>query len=131
MAASALGLAAPAFAHPDDGDNGADETFAAATYQDFSPMYQHIWQGIQHGMSDGSYTRWQGRRFYRELQGIRARAIWEERSDNYDPEDINARLQSLHERMHIAHDAGHERLDRQNNEWNNPDRGNGYGYRSW
>jgi hypothetical protein len=113
MAVSALAIAAPVFAHEDD--QGFDENWSAASYQDFTPMYRHIWQGIQHGISDGSYTQWEARRFYRELQSIRARAWWEQRSGNYDPQDIGYRLQSLHERMHIAHERGHERM---NNDWN-------------
>ena len=121
MAASAIAIAAPAFAH-DDGDandNGDDEVYAAETYQDFTPIYQHVWQGIQHGVSDESYTSYQARRFYRELQGIRYRASWEERSGQYDPQDINYRLQALHDRMHITHQHGHDRVDQQyNNDWN-------------
>ena len=119
MATSAIAIAAPAFAHNDGdpNDNGDDEAYAAQTYQDFTPMYHHIWQGIQHGVSDGSYTSWQARRFYRELQGIRQRAYWEERQGDYNPDDINARLQSLHDRMHDAHQRGHDRQDQQN-DWN-------------
>jgi hypothetical protein len=42
-----------------------------------------------------------------------------ERSGRYDPEDTQARLESLHEAMHAAHERGHERLDRYNNsDWN-------------
>ena len=121
MAASAIAIAAPAFAHNDDdpNDNGADEEYSSQTYEDFTPMYQHIWQVIQHGVSDGSYTSYQARRFYRELQGIRYRASWEERSGQYDPQDISYRLQALHDHMHIAHQRGHDRMDQQNNnDWN-------------
>ena len=109
LATSTLAVAAPALAHED-----GDDDFTTSSYADFTPMYQHIWQGIQHGLSDGSYTQWQARRFYRELQSIRARAAWEDSRGDYDPEDINQRLQSLHVRMHIAHDQGHARL---NNDW--------------
>ena len=127
MAASTLAMAAPALAH--EGDDGSDEVFATSSYNDFTPMYQHIWQGIQHGLSDRSYTRWRARRFYRELQSIRTRAWYEQRSGQYDPEDINARLQNLHESMHIAHAQGHERLNNENNDWNNG-YNNGYDNRS-
>ena len=42
-----------------------------------------------------------------------------ERNGRYDPEDTQARLERLHETMHAAHEAGHERLDRYNNsDWN-------------
>jgi hypothetical protein len=110
LAASTLAGAAPAFAHDDYGD----DDWNASSYSDFNQLYQHLWQGIQHGVSDGSYTPGQVRYFARELRNIRARAQWEEESGYYDPRDIDARLNRLHERMHIAHDRGHERL---NNDW--------------
>ena len=113
-AAAAFAITAPAFAH--EGDDGSDEVFAAQTYADFTPMYQHIWQGIQHGLSDGSYSRWQARRFYGELQSIRQQAWYGQRNGAYNPGQVNARLQRLHDSMHNAHAQGHERL---NNDWNN------------
>ena len=107
LAASAVAAAAPALAHGDDNDNAWD----ASSYSDFSQQYHHIWYGIQHGMSDGSYTPWQARQFFRQLQSIRARADWEERSGDYNSGDIEARLARLHYQMHVAHARGHERLD--------------------
>ena len=98
--------------HDDDAWNNG-----GATYADFSTEYQHIWQGIQHGLSDGSYTRWEAQRFYRAMQQIRARANWMERNGRYDPEDTQARLERLHETMHVAHERGHDRQDR-NGDWN-------------
>ena len=91
-----------------------------ANYADFNQEYQHIWQGIQHGLSDGSYTRRQGQSFYRAMQQIKARADWMERSGRDDPDDTQARLERLHETMHAAHEQGHERQDRYNSsDWNN------------
>ena len=104
------------------GGGGDDEAWnnGGASYADFNQEYQHIWQGIQHGLSDGSYTRRQAQGFYRAMQQIRARANWMERNGRYDPEDTQARLERLHETMHAAHERGHERLDRYNNsDWNN------------
>lgn len=104
------------------GGGGDDEAWnnGGASYEDFNQEYQHIWQGIQHGLSDGSYTRRQAQGFYRAMQQIRARANWMERNGRYDPEDTQARLERLHETMHAAHERGHERLDRYNNsDWNN------------
>jgi hypothetical protein len=101
--------------HGDDAWNNG-----GATYADFNQEYRHIWQGIQHGLSDGSYTRRQAQGFYRAMQQIRARANWMDRSGRYDPEDIQARLERLHDTMHDAHEQGHERQDRYNNsDWNN------------
>ena len=121
LATSTLAFAVPALAHPEPaGAHEADEAWnnGGASYADFNQEYQHIWQGIQHGLSDGSYTRRQAQGFYRAMQQIRARANWMERSGRYDPEDTQARLERLHETMHDAHEAGHERLDRNNNDWN-------------
>lgn len=114
LAAAALAFAGPALAHGDDGDD-----WSAQSYGAFDQQYHHIWDGIQHGVSDGSYTPWQARRFYRALQDIRARADWEQRSGYYNPADIENRLERLHDVMHEAHERGHERLDEQ---------GYGYGY---
>ena len=100
--------------HDDDAWNNGGQTYA-----DFNTEYQHIWEGIQHGLSDGSYTRRQAQGFYRAMQQIRSRASWMERSGRYDPEDTQARLERLHESMHSAHERGHDRLDRQaNSDWN-------------
>lgn len=115
LATSALGLGLPAFAHehPDapyvqnnDWNNDVDD------YAEFNQEYQHIWQGIQHGVSDGSYSPRQAQQFYRAMQQIRARADWMERSGAYDPEDIQQRLEWLHDRMHVAHERGHQQQDR-------------------
>ena len=127
-AAAAFAITAPAFAH--EGDDGSDEVFAAQTYADFTPTYQHIWQSIQHGLGDGSYSRWQARRFYGELQSIRQQAWYEQRNGAYNPGQVNARLQRLHYSMHNAHAQGHERLNngydnRYNNRYNNRNN-NGY-----
>lgn len=118
LATSTLGLAAPAFAHDPpqvthagatDWNNGGD------TYSEFNAEYQHIWEGIQHGVSDGSYTQAQAQQYYREMQNIRSRADMMQRSGRYDPRDIQARLERLHDVMHDAHDEGHAQQDRYGN----------------
>ena len=101
--------------------HGEDDSWnnGGASYSDFNAEYQHIWQGIQHGLSDGSYTRREAQRFYRAMQQIRSRADWMERNGRYDPQDTQARLERLHEAMHAAHERGHDRLDRNaNSDWN-------------
>ena len=50
------------------------------------------------------------------------RADWQERSGYNDLDDIEARLETLYDRMHVAHERGHERLD---NDWS------GYGNRAF
>ena len=132
LATTTMAFAAPALAHPDDEDgvvvdnwnNGGD------SYAEFDQEYRHIWQGIQHGLSDGSYTSRQAQSYYRAMQQIHARADWQQRSGYYDPEDIQGRLERLHNTMHVAHDRGHERMDRWG-DWGNSGRYNGYyNYRS-
>ena len=115
LATSTMAFAVPALAHEltdeataqDDNWNNGGGDFAA-----FDQEYHHIWDSIQHGLSDGSYTPRQARQFYRAMQQIHARADWMERTGAYDPEDIQMRLERLHNYMHIAHERGHERLDR-------------------
>jgi hypothetical protein len=92
----------------DQAQAGEDWNNGGASYADFNQEYQHIWQNIQHGISDGSYTRWQAQGYYRAMQQIRNRAAYMERLGRYDPRDTQARLERLHESMHAAHERGHE-----------------------
>lgn len=119
MGTVALAVATPAMAHDDD------DYWRPDSYGEFNQSYQHIWQGIQHGLSDGSYTPPEARYFYGQLRQIQRRAYWEERNGDFDADEIADDLQDLHQRMHVAHDRGHERL---NNDWNYPSDG-GYGSR--
>ena len=106
-----VGLPAVANAHPDedagwqqdDWNNGGD------SYAEFDQEYRHIWNGIRHGVSDGSYTPREANYFYRQMQIIRARADWQARSGYYDGGQIQASLEQLHDRMHYAHERGHDR----------------------
>ncbi len=124
LATSTMALAVPALAHPDDHptsaaaeqwNNGGD------TYAEFDQEYQHIWDNIQHGMSDGSYTRPQAQQYMRAMQDIRARAEAMQRDGRYDARDTQARLERLHDTMHDTHEQGHAAQDRgQSGEgWNN------------
>lgn len=115
LATSALGLALPAMAHehPETGYAQNDDwNTDIGGYDEFNQEYQHIWTGIQHGVNDGSYSRRQAQQFYWAMQQIKSRADWMERSGDYDSEDIQARLDRLHDRMHSAHERGHQRQDR-------------------
>ncbi|MBC7637061.1 MAG: hypothetical protein H7251_15820 [Acetobacteraceae bacterium] len=115
MASAALGICMPtaASAHPDedayqqqdDWNNGGD------SYAEFDQEYRHIWNGIQHGLNDGSYTPREANYFYRQMQIIRAKADWQARRGYYDGGRIQASLEQLHDRMHNAHGRGHERED--------------------
>ena len=129
LATSTMAFAVPALAHPDDHPtSGAAEQWnnGGASYADFNQEYQHIWDNIQHGLSDGSYSRPQAQQYMRAMQNIRARADAMQNSGRYDPRDTQARLERLHETMHEAHSEGHAEQDRarSGDTWNNG--GNSY-----
>jgi len=106
LATSLIAVAAPALAH-----EGGDDDWTVESYGGFTQQYHHIWDGIQHGASDGSYSPRQAQYFYGQLRSIQARADWEQRTGRFDPEEISDRLERLHDRMHVAHERGHERMD--------------------
>ena len=50
------------------------------SYDDFGRDYRHISQNIQRGRENGFYTSSQARGYYQQLQQIRSRADWQQRS---------------------------------------------------
>ena len=131
LATSTMAMAAPALAHDNQDEpyaQGDDWNNGGGDYAEFNQEYQHIWQGVQHGLSDGSYTPRQAQQFYRAMQQIRARAYGMERAGYYDSEDIQQRLERLHEYMHVAHERGHERQNQYYGYGNNYGYGGNYGY---
>jgi hypothetical protein len=106
-AVAALAAAAPALAH----DHDDDDDWQVQRYDGYGQEYRHIMEGIQHGVSDGSFTPYQARRFYGELQAIRARADWDARHGVDSSGETAWRLRRLHEQMHVIHERGHERMD--------------------
>ena len=113
IAAVTAGWPVVANAHPDDDayQQSDDWSNGGESYAEFDQEYRHIWNGIQHGVSDGSYTPREANYFYRQMQNIRAQADWQARQGYYDGGQIQASLERLHERMHGAHERGHERQD--------------------
>ncbi len=73
----------------------------------FEREYQHTIEGIRHGLSDGTFSRSQANRFYRELESIRYDALRSMRYGNYQDAYIQARLGQLHQRMHFKHERNH------------------------
>jgi opacity protein-like surface antigen len=130
LAAAAIGaVSSPALAHPDDDDednvpNGQYSQYFGG-YQNFDALYQHDWQGIRHGLSDGSYTPREARYFAGQLQDIRRREAYFRSRDGWlspqEGRDIQFRLERLHEVMHRAHEDGHAAQD----DWNNTSPGYG------
>lgn len=115
LAAAAIGaVSAPALAHDrDDETPGYGQYFGG--YQNFEALYQHDIAGIQHGLSDGSYTRREARYFLMQLRDIRQREdYFRSRDGDLSPQegrDIQLRLERLHEGMHEAHEDGHAAQD--------------------
>lgn len=118
-AAAALGTAGVAHAqYPGQygygqygGGYGGDWNDGRGGYALFDQEYRHTIDGIRHGLSDGSLSRWEADRYYRELQGIRFDAMRSMRYGNYNYAYIQARMERLHERMHLRHERNHERYD--------------------
>lgn len=77
----------------------------------FEREYRHTMEGIRHGLSDGTFSRMQANRFYRELQSIRYEARRSMQYGSYQDRYIQARMARLHQIMHFKHERNHERFD--------------------
>jgi hypothetical protein len=86
----------------------ADENdyWGVESYDDFSADYRHISFSIQRGREEGIFSNSQARRYSYQLQQIRSRADWEQRSGRFDSQDIEDRLTRLRETMHVAREDG-------------------------
>jgi|SRR5665213_782297 len=98
---------------PDENDYWGVES-----HEDFDGDYNHISASIQRGREDGTFTPYQARRYTQQLQQVRARADYQERRGQFDPQDIQDHLTQLRRVMYVA---------RQDNRYNT-DNGN-YGRR--
>lgn len=112
LAATAIGaISAPAFAH-DPVQTTQQQGLYFGEYDDFEELYQHDVQMIQHSVRDGAYTRREARVFLAQLRGIKQREnYYRSRDGELSPnegQDIQARLERLHDAMHDAHEEGHE-----------------------
>ncbi|MDP9424299.1 MAG: hypothetical protein M3Q19_15965 [Pseudomonadota bacterium] len=90
---------------------GSDWNNGRGGYGLFEREYRHTIEGIRHGLSDGTYSRRQADRFYRELENIRYDAMRSMRYGSYRDDFIRARMTRLHQRMHFKHDRNHDRQD--------------------
>ena len=118
LAAGAALTAAPANAqqpyYADHGDwdrRGERERRDPGYFGLFERDFGHINRGIRHGLSDGSFTRWEARQFRQELQRIQSRLDSFHDDDEFlspwEVRDIQRRINRLQHYMHIAHRGGH------------------------
>lgn len=119
LAAASIGaVASPALAHDQDEDDNVSYSQYFGGYQNFDALYRHDYAGIQHGLSDGSYTYREARYFLAQLRGIRQREAYYRSRDGWlspaEGRDIRFQLERLHEVMHEAHEEGHAAQD----DWN-------------
>ncbi len=99
------------------GYNGRDnegDYWGVESYDDFNADYRHIADNIQRGRENGFYNSYQARGYFQQLQQIRSRADWQQRSGRFDPEDIEVRLTRLRESMHAAREYDQNRDNQYN-----------------
>lgn len=136
LASTALLAAVPAVASAHDNGygngyyNNGNDWDRDGGYNGFRQEFGHLYQGVQHGLSDGSINRWQARRFFDAIADARQRLEFYRRNDGYlspwEQRDMQARLQRLHEVLHVVHERDHEREDGYGYDGNNGYGGNGY-----
>ena len=78
LASTALLAAAPAVASAHENGyggyyNNGNDWDRDGGYNSFRQEFDHLYQGVQHGLSDGSINRWQARRFYDAISDARQR----------------------------------------------------------
>jgi osmotically inducible lipoprotein OsmB len=93
----------PSYIGPDENDYWTVES-----YDDFNNDYRHIWALIRRGREDGSLSRYDADRYSRQLQQIRRRADYQQRTGRFDPEDIEAQLTSLRREVRWTRREGRE-----------------------
>jgi hypothetical protein len=111
LAAVSLAAAFPAIANAHEGyGRGSD-----GGYGNLRQEFQHLYAGVQHGLSDGSYSRREARQFYRAIESLRGRLDFYRNNDGYlsgwERSDLRRRIQRLHANMHDAHANGHAERD--------------------
>lgn len=107
--------------------SGWSRNWASSGRADFRGEFNHIYAGIQHGMNDGSYSRDQARRFFREVQNLRRLEAYYRANDGHvngrEVRDLTQRIERLHAIMHGAHERGHQRRDYRRNGYQDDHRG--------
>jgi hypothetical protein len=108
LLASSAVLVVPAVANAHENDWQRE----SRQYGNFGQELDHLYDGVEHGLSDGSYSRGQARYYYRAINSVRRRLDAYQENDGYlnrwEAQDIQNRLESLHQDMHQAHAEGHQ-----------------------
>lgn len=116
--AAMAGVIAPAASAHERGQYGRQSDWEDrddSAYPRFHEALDHLYEGIDHGLSDGSIDRRDARRFYRAIDQLRE-YINDCRGrrgylNRWQVQDIQSRLDRLHEIMHEVHEEGHEAQD--------------------
>ena len=116
LAASALAMAVPvaASAHENDRgyNQGSDWDRGDGGYNNFRQEFQHLYDGLRHGQEDGSFSRGEARQIYWAINSLRQRLDYFRNNDGYldrrEANDIQIRLNRLHQDMHALHDNAHD-----------------------
>lgn len=118
------------------GNDWNDNRGGNGGYDYFRAEFQHLYDGVQHGLSDGSFSRGEARQFYWAINNLRRRLDYYRYNDGYlsdwEARDIQRQLTRLHNDMHDAHANGHADRDygyyndRGYSNGNDRDRGDNY-----
>jgi hypothetical protein len=92
--------------------DGADWNRDNRGYYNLRRQVQHAYDGVRHGLRDGSFTRREARYFYQVIGDLRERLDYYRDTDGYldrrEARDLDRRLRRLHAAMHEAHEDGHD-----------------------
>jgi len=98
----------------DNNRENESDYWGVGSYDDFGADFRHISDNIQRGRENGFYTSYQARSYYQQLQAIRTRADYQQRTGRFNPDDIEMRLTSLRQPMHASTNYAQGRDNRGN-----------------
>lgn len=116
VATTALSAAVPASSQnyygrdQRDYGRGQNDWERGSSYR-LSQRFDHAYRGIQHGLEDGSFTRWEAQGFFEHVRELRRRLAYYQRGgrlNGWERQDLDRRLQRLHDVTHAAHEDGHD-----------------------
>lgn len=115
LASTALALAAPQSASAHERQHGGYSDWEdrdSGSYDQFYQELQHLDEGIQHGLSDGSIEPRDARQLDQAIGSVQQRLESYYRRQGYltrwQVQDIQQRIDQLHAVMHEVHDEGHD-----------------------